>query len=254
MAYDLAALNAPFTALKAYDWGGDAAAFQPLDAAVIAAHADAGLRATLEARLASLLGDGTSRAAKEYVCRKLSLIGTAASVPALAALLPQKDHSHMARFALERIGAPEAAAALRKAAETVEGDLKIGMVSSLASRGDTASVPLLAGMLKHAGMREADRALAVATAEALGSLATPEAAQALAEAAGSTDPALAAAIVDARLECAEALLRQGKRPEALALYKAIESSAAGNASPAGKNAAFAATRGILACLDTSTPA
>ena len=247
MAYDPASLDAPFAALKSYDWGGDATAFQPIDAAVIAAHADAGLRSALETRLAALLGDGTSRAAKEYICRKLSLIGTAASVPALAALLPQKDHSHMARFALERIGAPEAAAALRQAAETVEGDLKIGMVSSLAGRGDTASVPLLAGMLK------ADRRLAVAAAEALGTLATPDATQALAGAA-TTDPAVAAAVVDARLECAEALLRQGKRSEALALYKAIESAAAGGASTAAKNAAFAATRGILACLDTSSPA
>lgn len=248
MAHDPATLEAPFAALKSYDWGADAAAFQPIDAAVITAHADQGLRSTLETRLAALLGDDTSRAAKEYVCRKLALIGTAASVPALAALLPQKDHSHMARFALERIGAPEAADALRKAAETVEGDLKIGMITSLASRGDTASVSVFAGLLKG------ERRLAVAAAEALGTLATPEAAQALAAAAAATDPALAAAILDARLECAEALLRQGKRPEALALYKAIESTAAGNASPVAKNAAFAATRGILACLDTSSPA
>ncbi len=34
------------------------------------------------------------------------VIGTAESVPALAALLPDKDLSHMARYALERIPAP----------------------------------------------------------------------------------------------------------------------------------------------------
>lgn len=248
MAYDPASLDAPFAALKSYDWGGDAAAFQPIDAAVVAAHADTGLRTALEARLAALLGEGTSRAAKEYICRKLSLIGTAASVPALAALLPQKEHSHMARFALERIGAPEAAAALRKAAETVDDDLKIGMVSSLAGRGDTAAVPLLTGLLKS-GSR-----VAVAAAEALGRLANPEAAQALGAAGAASDPGLAAAIVDARLACAEALLRQGKRAEALALYKAIEATTAGGTAPAAKNAAVAVTRGILACLDTSSPA
>jgi HEAT repeat protein len=253
MAYDPASLDAPFAALRSYDWGGDAKAFQPLDDAVVAAHADAGLRTALETRLAALLGEGTSRAAKEYICRKLSLLGTAASVPALAALLPQQDHSHMARFALERIGAPEAAAALRKAAESVEGDLKIGMVSSLAGKGDTAAVPLLAAMLQT-GMPQADRRLASAAAEALGRLATPEAAQALAAAAGASDPGIAAAIVDARLACAEALLQQGKRAEALALYKAVETTTAGGTSPAAKSAAVAVTRGILACLDTSSPA
>jgi HEAT repeat protein len=247
MAYDLSSLDTPLAALKSFDWGGDATAFQPIDAAVVAAHADAGLRTALETRLAALLGDGTSRAAKEYICRKLSLIGTAASVSGLAALLPQKDHSHMARFALERIGAPEAAAALRSAAQTVDDDLKIGMVSSLAGKGDTAAVPLLAGMLK------AESRLAVAAAEALGRLATPEAAQALAEATNATDPTLKAAVSDARLACAESLLRQGKRAEALALYKSLETTAAGDTSPAAKNAAVAVTRGILACLDTSSP-
>ena len=92
MAYDLTTLDAPFAALKAFDWGADAAAFQPIDAAVIAAHTDADLRAALESRFALLLADDSSRAAKEYVCRKLAMIGTAASVPGLAALLPNPTH------------------------------------------------------------------------------------------------------------------------------------------------------------------
>jgi len=99
MAYDSASLDKPLEALKAFDWGGDAAPLQAIDAAVIAVHADLAARANLEKRLAGLLGAGTSQPVTEYVCRKLSMIGTAASVPTLAALLPKKDHSHMARFA-----------------------------------------------------------------------------------------------------------------------------------------------------------
>ncbi|MFM8805551.1 MAG: hypothetical protein ACKOK8_16865, partial [Planctomycetia bacterium] len=99
MAYDPTSLDKPLEVLKAFDWGGDTSAFQPIDDAVIAAHGDSAARADLEKRLAALLAAPTSRAAKEYVCRKLSLIGTAASVPSLAALLPEKDHSHMARYA-----------------------------------------------------------------------------------------------------------------------------------------------------------
>jgi hypothetical protein len=111
MAYDPASLDAAFAALAAFDWGADAAAFAPIDAAVIAAHGDAAARADVEKRLAAVLGGGPSRAAKEYACRKLSMIGTAASVPALASLLADPDSSHMARFALERIAAPEASSA-----------------------------------------------------------------------------------------------------------------------------------------------
>jgi hypothetical protein len=130
MPFDLTTLDEPFKALAAYDWGADAAPFKTIDAAVIAAHADKTLRAELEKRFVALLGAGTSRAAKEYVCRKLMMIGTAASVPALAALLGDSDNSHMARFALERIPGPEAGAALNTALATMGEQLKVGMISS----------------------------------------------------------------------------------------------------------------------------
>jgi HEAT repeat protein len=175
------------------------------------------------------------------------VIGTVASVPALAALLPNKDHSHMARFALERIAAPEAAESLRKALGSLQGDLKIGVISSLAGRGDAAAVPLLAALLTG------DSRTAVAAADALGRIHSPEAAQALAAAfTSTTDKATVAAVVDARLACAESLLRQGKRPEATAIYQSLSAAAADEKSPMTKSARLAAARGILACLDTST--
>ena len=251
MAYDPASLDQPFDVLKAFDWGGDTSAFQPIDAADVAAHADPAARADLEKRLAALLGAGTSRAAKEYVCRKLSLIGTAASVPSLAALLPEKDHSHMARFALERINASEATEALRKALGTVQGDLKIGMISSLAGRGDAASVPAIAAILLGTS-NLGESKTAVAAADALGRIHSPEACQALAAAGGVTDKAAAAAIADARLACAESLLRQGKRAEAKAIYTSLSDAAAAGTTPTAKATRLAAARGILACLDTST--
>jgi HEAT repeat protein len=242
MAFDLATLDAPFAALKAYDWGADAAPFKTIDDAVIAAHGDADLRVELEKRFAVLLGAGTSRAAKEYVCRKLMMIGTAASVPALAALLADKDNSHMARFALERISGPEAIEAIRKALGSVPVDLKIGMISSLAARGDAACVPMLAGLL--AG----DAKIAAAAAEALGTIHTSEALQALSAADPLAGNGLGSAVVDARLACAEALISQGKRNDALAVYKALAATAAGK--PEARSVELAATRGILACLDT----
>ena len=69
----------------------------------------------LENRLIAALNGELSRDAHDYVCRKLAIVGTAAAVPALAGLLGNKATSHMARFALERITAPEAGHALRDA-------------------------------------------------------------------------------------------------------------------------------------------
>jgi len=244
MAFDPATLDPLFAALTAYDWPADSTPLKAIDAAVVAAGTDAAVRAAVEPRLVAILAPGTSRAAKEYACRKLCLIGTAASVPALAALLVDADNSHMARFALERIEAPEAAAALRAGLGVVTGDLRIGMISSLGSRRDEQSVPLLAALLGGEG------AVAVAAARALGLIASPAAAAALAKAdpAGEVGPAAA----DARLACAEALLAADRRPEARAIYESIAAASWGR--PDGRPVFLAATRGILACADTSVAA
>lgn len=246
MAFDRSTLDAPFTALAAFDWGADAAPLATIDRAVIAAHADQALRADLEKRLGAILGAGPSRAAKEYACRKLMMIGTAASVPALAGLLGDKDNSHMARYALERIDAAEAGAALRAALEAAQGDVKRGMISSLASRRDAASVPALAKLL--AG----DATFAVAAAEALGTIGTPEALTVLAAANPLAAGGLGRAVVDARLACAENLLAAGRRGEARAVYQSLADAARGR--PAAKGIEVAAARGILACNDTSMAA
>jgi hypothetical protein len=241
MSFDPTTLDEPFKALAAYDWAADAAPFKTIDAAVIAAQADKSLRAELEKRFTGLLGAGTSRAAKEYVCRKLMMIGTAASVPALAALLGDSDNSHMARFALERIPGPEAGSALNSALGSVGDALKVGMISSLASRRDTACVPTLATLLKGSPP------VAIPAANALGSIRSAEAIQALSSADPFATEGVGEAVVNARLACAEALLAGGKRTDALAMYQALAKAAAGKAD--AKSVELAATRGILACAD-----
>jgi HEAT repeat protein len=246
MPFDLASLDAPFAALGAYDWSGDAGPLKVIDDAVVAAHGDASLCTELEKRLAVILGGGTSRAAKEYACRKLMMIGTAASVPALAFLLGDADNSHMARFALERIPAAEAAGALRDALGTVPPGLQIGIIESLGARGDTASVPALAAIL--AGETQ----VAAAAATALGRIQAPEALAALSAADPLAGSALGPAVVDARLSTAESLLAAGNRAEAQRIYQSLADAVHGK--PGAKAVELAAARGILACLDTLSAA
>lgn len=241
MAIDPASLDAPFAALAAFDWGGDANALLPIDAAVLAAHGDPPLGAELEKRLAAVLGSQASRAAKQYACRKLSLVGTVASVPALAALLADQELSHMARFALERYAAPEATEALRQALGGVTGDLVIGMLSSLAARHDLASVPAIAALVTG------DSPVAAAAAEALGLIAGPEAAAALA--AAQTSGGTAEAVVDARLACAEALLKAGRKADAKAIYEALAQGVGDQpATRRGRAVRMACQRGLFAAM------
>ncbi len=228
-------LDQAFDALKTYDWGTDRKALNPIDEAVVATQDDPAARKELEARLAAVLKTDVSRDAKDFVCRKLMIVGTAESVPALAALLPEKEHSHMARYALERIPAAEAAQAMRDALPKLGGELKIGVIGSLGVRGDVASVPLLAALLG-----DADAAVARSAALALGAIRDPAAAKVLL--AAKTQSAEAAnAATDAALACAEGLLATGKAVQALAVYKRF----AGEDQP--KHVRLAATRGMLAC-------
>ncbi len=164
----------------------------------------------LEIRLAAVLKTGAPRDAKDYVCRKLMVIGTAASVPALAGLLADKDLSHMARYALERIPAPEAAQAMRDALPKLTGTLKIGVIGSLGARRDAASVPALAELLC-----DADATVAVAAAHAMGTIGTPEAAESLGRWLEKTPngekESVKKAVVEAGLVCADRCLESGQK-------------------------------------------
>lgn len=228
-------LDQAFEALKTYDWGVEPKVLAPIDEAVIKTHEDAAGREQLELRLVEVLKNGSSRDAKDYVCRKLLVIGTAASVPTLAALLPDADNSHMARYALQGIPAAEAAAALRDALGKVDGVLKIGVVASLGARGDAASIPALAALLSGN-----DEKLAAAAAVALGDIGGADAAKALAK-VKPRGPEVSRAATDASLACAESLLAKGNKGEALAVYKSL----VGENQP--KHVRLAATKGMLAC-------
>ena len=229
-------LDKAFDALKTYEWGVDPKVIQPIDDAIITTHADAAARKDLEARLIAVLKTEVPHAAKDAVCRALKTIGTGASVPALAALLPDEKLSHMARYALESILAPEAGQALREALPKVPAKLKIGIISSLGVRGEATSLAPLQALLT-----DSDAAVASAAAHALGRTGSLEAAKALVTAKPSA--ATKAAVADASLVCAETLLTAGKKPAAKITYEKLL------ASTPSKAVKEAATRGLQACAD-----
>ncbi|HWC90358.1 MAG TPA: HEAT repeat domain-containing protein [Pirellulales bacterium] len=227
-------LDEAFEALKKFDWGTDLVVVAPIDDAVATTHGQADARRELEHRLVAALGGKLSRDAQDYVCRKLTIVGTAAAVPALASRLGAPHHSHMARFALERMPAPEAAKALRDALPKVNGELKIGVLSSIGARRDTAAIAAVSELLGDSNPK-----IATAAAHALGAIGGTESAQALAAARSSNDSQ--PAVIDALLACAESLLAEHSEAEAMKIY----SSLAGDHQ--GRLVRLAATRGMLAC-------
>src|SRR5512140_1040714 len=199
-------LEQAFDALKTYDWGVDRHVLDPIDEAVLKTRDDAAARKEIESKLVAVLQSNAPRDARDYVCRQLRTMGTAASVPALEKLLADPELSHMARYALERIPDPKAGQALERQLPKLTGKLKVGVISSIGTRGQPA-VGALRPLLK-----DPDDAVARAAAIALGRIASVDANKALASA--TPRPALVSVFSDASLGCAEKLLAAGRAKEA----------------------------------------
>ncbi|MBM3290868.1 MAG: hypothetical protein FJY92_12020, partial [Candidatus Hydrogenedentes bacterium] len=162
--------------------------------------------------IAVLKGDAAWQA-KYEACTRLRQVGTAKSVPALAALLGDEKLSHMARYALEPMQDPESADALRKALGKTKGQQKLGVITSLGVKRDSKSTKAIAKSLKD---KDAD--VARAAAGALGRIGTPEANAALAVFAKAAPDALRDAVAEGRLAGAEMLVKDGKGNLAVPYY------------------------------------
>jgi HEAT repeat protein len=175
--------------------------------------------------------------ARSFVCRQLALIGTPASVRALAPLVLDEELSVHARNALERIPGAESEKALRDALGQAKGRTRIGVINSVAARRDAASTPVLIKILGE------DPESAAAAAKALGEIGTSEAAKALAAARGKGPAPVQRALVDGTLICAERLVAAGQRSQAITLLEGLtEASQPQHVRMAAKRALSAVTR------------
>jgi HEAT repeat protein len=180
----------------------------------VLALATTGLRAANEQEFITILQSSAGIPEKCAACQQLRIIGTAQSVPALAALLAEDRTAHAARYALEAIPAPEAVAALRAALGRTSGLLKVGVIDSLGRRRDPGSLSLLKPLL--AGP---DPVMAAHAATALGEIGGPEALAALSSTRTKSAPAVQSAVDDALLQCAEQLRAGGDSRGAARIYR-----------------------------------
>jgi len=190
------------------------------DAEDAGTYGDAQARKDLEKKIIETLKGAGAREEKEMACRKLWVIGTADAVPALAALLPDKDLSHMARYALEGMPCPAAGKALRDAVAVTTGMLKVGVINTLGVRQDAGAVSVVAPLAK-----DADPEIAAAAMYALGRIGTLEAAKALAGARSAAPKELKALAADSSLRAAASLARNGNADEAAKIYQDLSAAA-----------------------------
>ena len=172
-----------------------------------------------EKHLVKFLSSDATLAARQFVCKQLSIIGTEQAVPALAKMLTDEETSDMARYALERIPAPVVDKALVKVLGKTKGKVKLGIINSLGERGAGQATDSLSKLLK-----DKDNDVALAAAAALGKIADKPSAAALGKALKQASGDLRIVVADAYLVCADKLAAGGDKAAAMAIYKRLYKS------------------------------
>ncbi|MFM1921821.1 MAG: hypothetical protein RLZZ303_3455 [Candidatus Hydrogenedentota bacterium] len=147
----------------------------PLFVALVALGAPTAHAAAEPELIAVITSADATWESKAEACRELRQKGSGAAAAALGSLLGDAKLSHYARFALENIPGPEAAAALRDALPTAAPELQRGILASIGARRDAESVDALAPYLQSANPQ-----LAEAAAAALGRIGSDKSIQTLA--------------------------------------------------------------------------
>jgi len=169
-----------------------------------------------EAQLLSVLKSDAPRKEKADACRELARVATKESVPVLAALLPDAEMNHMARYALETIPDASADAALRDALGKLNGLQLVGVIGSLGVRHDASADQALAKFLDNA-----DPVVAQAAARALGYIATPAAVKSLEAALAKAPAGNQLALCEGLFRAAEARMAKNQAKDAADIYDGL---------------------------------
>lgn len=170
----------------------------------------------IEQSLIEVLRSDASPAEKAIACKKLAVDGTSEAVPDLAALLPNEQLSSWARIALEAIPGEAANQALRKASESLDGRLQVGMINSIGNRRDPQAVELL---IAH--LQDEDAEVASAAAVALGKIGGDAGTKALRQALKSPSSVVRSAVAEGCILSAEQLHASGDSAAAAEIYDEI---------------------------------
>ena len=212
------AIDALGAGLASDQIGSQAAADRKLEALCSRAGApgcEAERVAAVRALLARLGADVPTHA-RRRVIRHIQRIGAAEAVPALAALLADKDAREPARRALIRNPAPAAAAALRAALPEADKAFRIALIDALGARADRGSLGLLV-----AQARDADDDVRGHAVHALARVGDPSATPVLLAATKQGSDRCRRSAADACLALAESLVAKGDKAAALGIYRAL---------------------------------
>jgi hypothetical protein len=156
---------------------------------------------------------------KAISMKKLAFVGDEESVEPMSQYLDDPHLSSYARMGLEGNPSPRVNEVLREALPNVSGRHKIGVITSLGYRKDTAALPALTALLG-----DSDAGIGGAAAAAIAEIGGLDAARALQDALGNPRAPAFPVVARATLVCADRLLPTN-RDRALELYNALTTNA-----------------------------
>ena len=170
------------------------------------------LRAELEAAMIKLLAPSATFEVRRFACQQLAVIGTDASLPAIAGLLKNEETTGIACLALGVHPSAKANIILLNAFGPARGRARVQIITTLGNRHATDAVKLLSELA-----RDNDTLTASAAILALGKIGGAEARDAIATLRKEAKPAVAFAVAEATLRVAEQLAASGNSKAAAAL-------------------------------------
>lgn len=168
---DLAAVIAD---VAKYESGASAEGLRQLEAFIREAVANPAKRPEVEAGLIKLLAPTSTPEGRRFACQQLAVIGTEASLPALAELLKNEETVGIACLALGNYTTPKANDVLRNALGSGSAVARAQIITTLGDRADAGAVKLLVPLALDKEALVAESAFS-----ALGRIATPEAVKSL---------------------------------------------------------------------------
>lgn len=191
-------------AIARYESGASLEPLRQWEQLVRDAQSNSQLRPAMEEALAEiLLGDATFEG-KRFACQYLAILGTEASLPALAKLLQDDSTVGIACLALAPQPSAKAGDVLRAALASRKGLASVQIMHTLGDRRDAASVDVLTALT-----RDADPAVAQAAVAALGKIGNAPARAAIDALRREAPAGMAVSLAEALLRISEGMLAAG---------------------------------------------
>ncbi|MHC4283531.1 MAG: HEAT repeat domain-containing protein [Planctomycetota bacterium] len=201
--------------LKSYKYGNTGGVdLRWVEKQIAMASKDSDIRGQIEQQLIEALAVANTNDAKQFLCRQLRTIGTTKAVPQLESMLTDPEISHMARYALGRIDAPDAGVALHKALKKTSGKLQAGIINTLVKANYGRA---LGDFMRLIG--NSDKDVSIAAIRATGHFPCSSSVIALRRARRTADKDIQVEIDAALLDSADIFLAKGDKKRSAAIYE-----------------------------------